>query len=104
MAAANIVTTFLQTGEPPNCVNLRPADSGSPHGLVVRHADRVGVLAGVFDVLKRHNYNIQEIENRIFAGKLAACAKISLERAPNEALMKELAECQGVFHASSVGS
>jgi len=101
MAAATVVKTFLETGEAPNCVNLRPFRSESPACLIIRHADRVGVLAGVFEVLKKYGHNIQEIENRIFEGKKAACAKVSLERSAEPALLQELASCDGVFHVAA---
>jgi len=40
-----------------NCVNLDRAARG-PATIVIRHQDRVGVLAQVFDVLRTHGINV----------------------------------------------
>ena len=45
-----------------NCVNLlEKADE--THQLIVRHLDRVGVLAGVLDQLRTYGINVQGMEN-----------------------------------------
>jgi D-3-phosphoglycerate dehydrogenase len=48
----------------------------------VRHYDRVGVLAAVFDRLKEAGINVQETENVVFDGAKAAVARIHLSSAP----------------------
>jgi D-3-phosphoglycerate dehydrogenase len=50
--------------------------------LVVRHRDRPGVLAHVFDHLRRADLNVQETENIVFEGAEAAVARINLDGAP----------------------
>ena len=50
--------------------------------LVVRHRDRPGVLAHVFDHLRQANLNVQETENIVFEGAEAAVARINLDGAP----------------------
>ena len=55
------------------------------HMLVVRHRDRPGVLAHVFDHLRAGNLNVQETENIIFEGAQAAIARINLDGAPSGA-------------------
>jgi len=45
--------------------------------LVVRHRDRPGVLAHVFDHLRNGHINVQETENVIFEGAQAAVARIN---------------------------
>jgi D-3-phosphoglycerate dehydrogenase len=52
--------------------------------LVVRHFDRVGVLAAVFDQLKEAGINVQETENIVFEGAVAAVARIHLDQAPSD--------------------
>ncbi|MBK7992484.1 MAG: ACT domain-containing protein [Blastocatellia bacterium] len=97
-----IVKCFLNGEEIPNCVNLRRGSSAS-YGIVVRHEDRVGVLAAVFGVLKEHGCNVQEMQNQIFEGAVAACAKIMLDApAPQEAL-NLIKECDGVLYVATVG-
>ncbi len=50
--------------------------------LVVRHRDRPGVLAHVFNHLRGANLNVQETENIVFEGAEAAVARINLDGAP----------------------
>ncbi len=77
-----IVRLYKETGRPPNVVNLAKKTPAT-HLLVVRHLDRVGVLAGVFDALKRAGVNVQETENIVFEGAAAAVARVHLDHAPN---------------------
>ena len=58
--------------------------------LVVRHRDRPGVLAHVFDRLRSSNINVQETENVIFEGAQAAVARINLDGTPPPALLKQI--------------
>jgi D-3-phosphoglycerate dehydrogenase len=96
MAIANEVLRIVQhwvgTGEALNCVNLA-VESPTSGQLLVRHLDRVGVLATVLDVLKRAEINVQEMRNIIFDGGDAACAKISVEQAPSADLLATLNAC-----------
>ena len=65
----------------PNVVNLA-TKTPATHMLVVRHRDRPGVLAHVFDHLRAGNLNVQETENIIFEGAEAAIARINLDGNP----------------------
>ena len=80
-----IVTTFKETGRVPNVVNLAKRTPAT-HMLVVRHRDRPGVLAHVFDHLRSANLNVQETENVVFDGAEAAVARINLDGEPSAAL------------------
>ena len=73
----------------PNVVNLAKKTPAT-HMLVVRHRDRPGVLAHVFAQLRGSNINVQETENVIFEGAQAAVARINLDGAPTEALLKSI--------------
>jgi D-3-phosphoglycerate dehydrogenase len=84
-----IVAAFKDTGRVPNVVNLARRTPAT-HMLVVRHRDRPGVLAHVFDALRRGNLNVQETENIIFEGAEAAVARINLDAAPPKALLDEV--------------
>ena len=84
-----IVTTYKDTGKVPNVVNLAKTTPAT-HMLIVRHYDRPGVLAHVFDHLRRGNINVQETENVVFEGAQAAVARINLDRAPTDALLKTI--------------
>ncbi len=84
-----IIAAYNSTGKVPNVVNLAKKTPAS-HMLVVRHRDRPGVLAHVFDHLRRGNINVQETENVIFEGAQAAVARINLDGAPSEAMLREM--------------
>jgi len=60
--------------------------------LVVRHRDRPGVLAHVFDHLRTGDINVQETENIIFEGAQAAVARINLDGTPSDTLLKRMQE------------
>lgn len=81
-----IVSTFQRTGQVPNVVNLA-RQTPATHRLIVRHRDRPGVLAHVFDQLRAHAINVQETENVVFAGAEAAVARINLDAAPSAAAL-----------------
>ena len=80
-----IIRSYKETGRVPNVVNLA-IRTPATHMLVVRHRDRPGVLAHVFDHLRRDNLNVQETENIVFEGAEAAVARINLDGAPSAAL------------------
>ncbi len=80
-----IVRSYKDTGKVPNVVNLAKRTPAT-HMLVVRHRDRPGVLAHVFDHLRQDNLNVQETENIVFEGAEAAVARINLDGAPSPAL------------------
>jgi D-3-phosphoglycerate dehydrogenase len=84
--AVRIVTTYKQTGKVPNVVNLA-RKTPATHMLVVRHRDRPGVLAHVFEWLRAGNINVQETENVIFEGAEAAAARINIDGEPSAALL-----------------
>jgi len=84
-----IIATYQSTGKVPNVVNLAKKTPAS-HMLVVRHRDRPGVLAHVFEHLRHGNINVQETENVIFEGAQAAVARINLDGAPSETLLQAM--------------
>ncbi len=77
-----IVETYARTGRVPNVINLA-RKTPATHVLVVRHRDKPGVLAHVFDRLREAGINVQETENIIFADAEAAVARVSLEGLPS---------------------
>lgn len=102
--AVRVVQTYAETGRVPNCVNLAE-QSPATHLLTVRHRDRVGVLAGVLDEVSKAGWNVQEMENLIFEGAEAACARIRFdpgsEAEPDEATLGAI-RAQGDVLAASV--
>lgn len=65
----------FEAGEVRHCVNLSDRTLGQA-ALAVRHFDEVGVLATVLSVLKNADLNVEQMDNRVFAGAHAACATI----------------------------
>ncbi len=84
---ARIITTYMRTGTVPNVVNLARTTPAT-HTLVVRHRDRPGVLAHVFDQLRRGGINVQETDNIIFEGAEAAVARIDLDAEPTDEVLR----------------
>ena len=84
--AIRIIQTFVQTGVVLNCVNLATR-TPAKWQLVVRHYDRVGVLAFVMDQIRRGGINIEEVQNVIFEGAAAASCRIQLDAEPGADLL-----------------
>jgi len=85
-----ICREFLKTGRVPNVVNVEehaPAECQ----LVVRHYDRVGVLASVLGILRNHDVNVEDMSNTIFQGAKTAVAAIRLTRMPPPEVVAEIA-------------
>ena len=87
--AVRIIRTYAETGKVPNVVNLS-SKTPATHMLIVRHRDRPGVLAHVFEHLRGGNLNVQETENIIFEGAEAAIARINLDGEPPPALLSAI--------------
>ena len=94
-----ILTTYAATGEVPNCVN-RAAQSPATYLLTVRHLNKAGVLAHVLDVLSTTSINVEEMENIIFAGSKAACARIQLDAAPNASQLAQIRSHESVLSSN----
>lgn len=85
-----IVKMFKNTGQAPNCVNIETR-SPAKCQLVVRHYDKVGVLATVLDKLRRADINVEEMSNTVFQGAKAAVAVIRLAQPPADSVVKDIA-------------
>jgi D-3-phosphoglycerate dehydrogenase len=81
-----IILEYVRTGRVPNVINLAKK-SPATHLLVVHHYDRVGVLSAVFSQLKQAGINVQETENVVFEGAVAAVARINLDGAPPQTIL-----------------
>ena len=86
-----IVKEFLRVGTPPNVVNVRAAgETGST--LVIRHYNRVGVLARVLNQLRDEGINIEEMQNLIFQNNEAASCSITVDKAPSTAVLARIGQ------------
>jgi len=84
-----IMGCYIDSGEVPNCVN-RLARSSATHVLSVRHRNRPGVLSHVFKVLADEAINVEEVENIIYHGAEATCAKVHLDGCPKNGTMERI--------------
>ena len=89
--AIHIIETYIKSGVVLNCVNLAKR-TPAKWQLLVRHYDRVGVLAFVMDKLRRANINIEEVQNVIFEGATAASCRMQLNTEPGSELLSAIKE------------
>lgn len=97
-AATDLILDYSR-GELSNCVNLETARLGCC-ALIVRHADKVGVLAQVLSVLREASINVQQMENRIFRGGAAAVAELNLHSVPDATVVESIRSIDEVFGAT----
>jgi D-3-phosphoglycerate dehydrogenase len=96
-----IVQAYAGGAAIPNCVNLATRTPAT-HLLVVRHADRVGVLANVLGVIREAGINIEDMQNIVFAGGASACARIGLVGALPVDALERLGQDDAIFSISQV--
>ena len=87
--SVRICRDFVTRGQVPNAVNIEQ-HSPAMVELVVRHYDKVGVLASVLGIIRQYGVNIEEMSNTIFQGAKAAVAIIRLGSWPSDALVQEI--------------
>lgn len=97
----NIIKHYAHSGVIDHWVN-RAKITDAHFQLVVKHYDKPGVLAGVLDVIRSGNINIEEIENIIFEGGIAACCTMKLQSAISAELLKKIKENTNVISVSHV--
>ena len=91
--------TGFAAGTVRNVVNLDVRPRGEAT-LVVRHFNRVGVLAGVLHALGSAGVNVEQMENRIFSGGNAAVATIRTIRRPGAAAVAAIGGLPDVIGVS----
>ncbi len=84
-----IVASFLRKGEVPNCVNVARKTPARAR-VVVRHLDKIGVLANVLGAIREAGINVENVQNTIFEHAQAASCSIDLDEAPSDALLEHL--------------
>lgn len=95
------IIAAYQNAEPiPNCVNMA-VRTAATHVVVVRHADRVGVLAHVLRILSEARHNVQGMENIVFSGGHAACVRVEVVGEPSAEVLRAIGESADVFHVGA---
>ena len=97
----NIINHYIHSGVIDHWVN-RARLTDAHYQLVVKHFDKPGVLAGVLDLLREGNINIEEIENVIFDGGVAASCTMKLKNAATSDMLKKMSENPNVISVSHV--
>lgn len=88
--AVRVVREYVATGRPPNVVNVEQKAQAHSE-LVVRHYDKVGVLAQVLGIIRGYGLNVADMSNTIFQGSKAAVAVIRVESAPSPEMLRDIA-------------
>ena len=76
--AVRVILTYNETGNVENCVNLASLTPAT-RMLSIRHMNRPGVLAHVFQIIGDAKINVEEMQNVIYDGAEAACARIQID-------------------------
>jgi D-3-phosphoglycerate dehydrogenase len=97
----NIVKHYLYSGIIDHWVNRAKA-SDAKYQLVVKHFDKPGVLAAILDVIRKGDINIEEIENIISEGGIAASCTMKLMKPVTSEMLKQINENENVLSVSHV--
>ncbi len=87
--AVRIVESFVKGGVVPNCVNIAKKTPAKAR-LVVRHLDKVGVLASVLGAIREAGINVEEVRNVVFEQAQAASCSIDLDEPPTKELLAKI--------------
>ncbi len=96
-----IIEDYTSSGIIAHWIN-RAKVTDAKYQLVVKHYDRPGVLASILDVIREGNINIEEIENVIFEGGIAACCTMKLKAPVNADKLKRMQVNPDVLSVSHV--
>jgi D-3-phosphoglycerate dehydrogenase len=87
--AVRIIELYKIEGDAPNVVNL-VSKTAATRLLTVRHQNKPGVLAHVIGAVGSAEINIEQMENVIYQGGEAACARIQLDTEPSQGTMQQI--------------
>ncbi len=85
-----IVTQYHERGTVKNWVN-KAKSTAAQYQLVIRHFDKPGVLANIFNGIKAESINIQDVENVIFEGTETAVCTVKLAAKPSDYTLQAIA-------------
>jgi len=96
-----IILDFIHSGVIAHWVN-RAKVTDAHFQLVVKHYDKPGVLASILDVLRQGDINIEEVENIIFDGGIAATCTMKLKSAASDSMLTAIKNNPNVLSVSHV--
>ncbi len=97
----NIIKHYLHSGIIDHWVN-RAKLTDIKYQLVVKHFDKAGVLASILEIISKGNINIEEIENLIFEGGLAASCTMKLMSPVSSEMLVQMRDNPDVISVSHV--
>lgn len=98
--AVRVVNVFIDSGSPPNVVNVRKGTTAGAT-VVIRHYNRVGVLASVLDQLRDEGINIEEMQNLIFEHDEAASCTMKVDRQPSAEMLEQLKQDDNIIEITA---
>jgi D-3-phosphoglycerate dehydrogenase len=98
--AIRIIQHYSSDGVVHNCVN-RATSTSAKAMLSVRHLNLPGVLAHVFEMLSQEGVNVEEMENVMYQGAKAACARIQLDSVLSADCIATIREHEHVFSVTT---
>jgi D-3-phosphoglycerate dehydrogenase len=96
-----IIKDYVHSGIIAHWVN-RAKVTDAHYQLVVKHYDKPGVLASILAVIRDGDINIEEIENVIFEGGVAASCTMKLKSPATTDMLKQMKENNNVLSVSHV--
>jgi D-3-phosphoglycerate dehydrogenase / 2-oxoglutarate reductase len=96
-----IIKDYITSGVIAHWVN-RAKITDAKYQLVAKHYDKPGVLASILDVIREGQINIEEIENVIFDGGVAACCTMKLMAPVSADMLKKITDNPNVLSVSHV--
>lgn len=96
-----IIKDFTTSGIIAHWVN-RARVTDAHYQLVVKHYDRPGVLAAILAVIREAEINVEEVENIIFDGGIAACCTMKLKSAVSADSLNKIKSNPEVLSVSHV--
>lgn len=94
-----IIKDYLCSGVIAHWVN-RAQKTLASYQLIVKHYDKPGVLAAIFDILREDNINIEEVENVIFEGGIAASCTMRISKPATSEMLKVIRDNPEVLSVS----
>ncbi len=94
-----IIKDYITSGLIAHWIN-RAKITDAKYQLVVKHFDKPGVLASILDIIREGNINIEEIENVIFEGGIAASCTMRLKSPVSAEKLKTMQDNPNILSVS----
>ena len=96
-----IILDYIHSGKIAHWVN-KAKFPDNYYQLVIKHYDKPGVLANIFQVLRPGDINVEEVENIIFEDGLVATCTMKLKTAATSEMLNTIRENPDVLTVSHI--